>query len=156
MATSASRAWALVLVGGFVAGALDIIYAWAFWAVKAHVSAMAILQSVAAGLLGKAAFVGGAEAAAIGLALHFSMATLMSVVYFLVAKRWVALVQRPLQYGPAYGLVLYGVMNYIVVPLSAVPSPKGPQDPLWLGLSVVAHMTLVGLPISVLTRRALT
>ena len=41
---------AFVLAGGLVAGALDIGYAWLFWAVKAGLSAQRIFQSVAAGL----------------------------------------------------------------------------------------------------------
>jgi len=46
---------------------------------EARVPAQRILQSVAAGLLGDASFEGGAATAALGLALHFLIATSMSV-----------------------------------------------------------------------------
>jgi hypothetical protein len=59
MATRRPGAWLLVLAGGIVAGTLDILYACAFRAVKLGVPARRILQSVAAGLLGEAAFEGG-------------------------------------------------------------------------------------------------
>ncbi len=80
--------WAWVLAGGVVAGALDIAYACVFWAIKAGVPARRIFQSVAAGLLGEASFEGGAATAALGLALHFFIATSMSVAYYLAAGRW--------------------------------------------------------------------
>ena len=152
MATRRPRAWLLVLAGGIVAGTLDISYACAFWAVKLGVPARRILQSVAAGLLGEAAFQGGAATAALGLALHFLIAVSMSVTYYLVSRRWSLLWRRPLACGALYGLILYGVMNYIVVPLSAAGS--GSRDPLWIGLTVAVHALLIGIPIAWFTRLA--
>jgi hypothetical protein len=143
---------AYVLAGGLIAGTCDIVYACTFWAIKRQVSPQRILQSVASGLLGKAAFEGGAATAALGLFLHFFIATSMSVVYWLVARQWPLLRQRPVPCGVFYGILLYGIMNYIVVPLSAFgPTSK---DPLWIGLSIAVHMFLIGLPIALVTSRA--
>ena len=148
-----SRQWGFVLAGGLVAGTLDIVYACVFWALKADVPVQRILQSVAAGLLGKASFQGGAETAALGLGLHYFIATSMSVVYYLVARRWALLWQRALRYGGAYGLLLYVIMNYVVLPLSAAgPSSK---NALWIVLSVLVHICLIGIPIALFARRAL-
>ena len=148
-----SRQWGFVLAGGLVAGTLDIVYACVFWALKADVPVQRILQSVAAGVLGKASFQGGAETAALGLGLHYFIATSMSVVYYLVARRWALLWQRPLRYGSAYGLLLYVIMNYVVLPLSAAgPSSK---NALWIVLSVLVHICLIGTPIALFARRAL-
>ena len=77
----------------------------------------------------------------------------MSMAYYVVAQKWSLLWQRPWLCGALYGLVLYVMMNYIVVPLSA--AGPGSTDPLWIALSIVAHVLLVGLPIAVFTRRAL-
>jgi hypothetical protein len=145
---------ALVLAGGIVAGTFDIIYACTFWALKRDVPAERILQSVAAGLLGKASFEGGATTVALGLALHYFIATTMAFTYYLVAQRWSLLHERPVLAGAAYGFLLYVIMNYIVVPLSrAGPSS---QDPLWIGLSIAVHAFLIGVPIALFTRRALS
>ena len=141
-----------VILGGLIAGTLDILFAMTFWAVKANVPPSRILQSVAAGLLGRASFAGGTLTAALGLLLHFGIAISMAFAYYLVARRWPDLYRRPWFYGPAYGLALYGIMNFVVVPLSAA-SP-GSQDPLWVGLSVLVHMLLIGLPIALFSRRA--
>ena len=116
MAPRQSSPLRLVLAGGLVAGTLDIVYACVFWAVKAGVPVRRIFQSVAAGLLGKASFEGGAATAALGLGLHYFIACSMAVAYYLVARRVPALRERPVPYGAAYGLLLYGIMNYIVVP----------------------------------------
>jgi hypothetical protein len=141
-----------VLAGGLVAGALDITYAWVFWALKAGVSAQRIFQSVAAGLLGRAAFQGGAGTAALGLALHFFIATSMSAAYYLAARRLPPLWRNPWRCGAAYGLFLYLFMRYVVVPLSAAGG--GSSDTLWTVLSIVVHMFLIGVPIALLTREA--
>jgi hypothetical protein len=138
------------LAGGVVAGTLDITYAWAFWALKAGVSAQRIFQSVAAGLLGRASFEGGTATAALGLTLHYFIATSMSATYYVVAKRFGLLWRRPVPCGAAYGLLLYGIMNHVVVPLSA--AGRGSRDPLWVLMSIAVHMFLVGVPIALLTR----
>ena len=150
-ARAESAKW-YVLAGGLVAGTLDIAYACVFWVVKASVPAQRIFQSVAAGLLGESARQGGWATAVLGLALHYFIATSMSVTYYLVSRRWRALVQRPVLYGALYGLLLYVVMNYIVVPLSAAGT--GSRDPLWVGLSIVVHALLIGVPIALFSRRA--
>ena len=148
------RRVALVFAGGVVAGALDITYAWVFWAIKADVSAMRIFQSVATGVLGKDAFTGGWATAAMGLTLHMLIAIAMSFAYYLVAARVPALVRRPIVFGAAYGLFLYFFMKYVVVPLSAAGG-GGSKDWLWIGLTIAVHMFLVGVPIALSSARAI-
>lgn len=145
-----SRKSCFWLAGGFVVGTLDIAYACIFWGLKGDVPARQIFQSVAAGLLGPSSFEGGAMTAALGLLLHFFIATTMALVYYLSARRLPVLVRRPGLCGAAYGFLLYGIMNYIVVPLSA--ARPGPKDRLWITLSVLVHMFLIGVPIALITR----
>ena len=145
--------WNLVLAGGLVAGTLDIVYACAFWALKRGVPPTRILQSVAAGLLGQASFEGGARTAALGLVLHYFIALSMAIAYYVVAGRWPLLWRRPVLCGAGYGLLLYGIMNFIVVPLSRAGG-GGAKDPLWVGLSIVVHMLLIGIPIALFVRAA--
>lgn len=151
--TTQARALLLVLLGGLVAGTFDITYACLFWGVKAGVPAERIFQSVAKGLLGAASFRGGVATAALGLFLHYFIAISMSFAYYLVAQRWAALRERPLPYGAAYGLLLYGIMNYIVVPLSRARG-GGSGGTLWIALSVIVHMLLIGVPIAWFTAMA--
>jgi hypothetical protein len=142
-----------MVAGGLVAGTLDMSYACIFWAIKAGVTPLRIFQSVAAGLLGKASFDGGAATAALGLSLHYFIATTMALAYYLVAKRWALLTRQPGLFGATYGLLLYLIMNYIVVPLSA--AGPGSKDPLWVALSIAVHVLLIGLPCALFARLAL-
>jgi uncharacterized membrane protein YagU involved in acid resistance len=143
------------VAAGLLVATLDISYAALFWWLKAHVPAQRILQSVATGLLGPASFEGGAATAALGLALHYSIAMAMAFAYYLVAQRWSLLTDWAVPCGAAYGLFLYCVMQYVVLPLSAVKHNNGPQDALWVTLSIAVHALLIGVPIALFTRRAL-
>ena len=91
------------LAGGLVPGTLDIAYACIFWSLKAGVPAQRIFQSVAAGLLGKASFEGGSGTAALGLGLHYFIATTMAVVYYLAARRRPMLWRSPGLFGSSSG-----------------------------------------------------
>jgi uncharacterized membrane protein YagU involved in acid resistance len=90
--------------------------------------------------------------AALGLTLHYLIALSMSGVYYLAARRWPPLWQRPLTCGAIYGLVVYIVMNFVVVPLSR--AGPGSKDPLWIALSIAVHVLLIGIPIAIFARRA--
>jgi uncharacterized membrane protein YagU involved in acid resistance len=141
-----------VLLGGLVAGSFDITYACTFWYLKRAVPPMRVLQSVASGLLGDAARSGGWRTAVLGLALHYFIATSMAVTYYLFARRWSGLWEKPWVYGPMYGVLLYGIMNYIVVPLSA--ANPGSPNLVWVLLSIAVHAFLIGTPIALFAQRA--
>lgn len=142
-----------ILAGGLIGGALDIAYA--ILANLSRAPPARVLQSIAAGLLGKGAFLGGAPTAALGLLLHFIIATVMAAVFVLAAVRLTELVRRPWLWGPLYGIGLYLVMNFIVRPLSANP-PKGPPPIAWISFGdVLSHMVFVGLVIALVARRAI-
>lgn len=140
-----------VLLGGLVAGLLDIVYAMTFWGPHG-VAPTRILQSVAAGLLGPAARDGGWMTALLGTVLHFAIATAMAWAYYLASGRFPALIRKPIVYGMLYGIVLYGVMNLVVVPLSAAAGPPFTLD--WVLWSLAAHMVLVGIPCALFARLA--
>ena len=146
------KPWMFVLLGGLVAGTFDITYACTFWAIKRGVLPTRVFQSVASGVLGDSSFTGGWRSATLGLVLHYFIATSMAVTYYLFARKWSDLWQRPWVYGPLYGVLLYGIMNYIVVPLSA--ANPGSRNLVWVLLSVAVHAFLIGTPIALFARRA--
>lgn len=150
--TAAAGPFAWLLAGGIALGSLDIVFAIAFWSAKG-VAAMRIFQSIASGLLGKASFDGGAATAWLGAGLHYFIATMMVVAYFLAGRRREGLVRRPIACGLPYGLVLYGVMNFIVLPLSAAGMPSFDNVP-WVASSIVMHMVF-GIMCVVFARKAI-
>jgi len=134
-----------------VGGLLDALYATVLWGFILGDHPAGVWQSVAAGLLGKASYEGGNATAVLGLALHFFIAFVMALVYVRAARRLPILIQRPLLMGVAYGFVLYLVMNFVVVPLSAIgfhaPSLKGAIRAL------IPHIVFVGPAIALAAAR---
>jgi uncharacterized membrane protein YagU involved in acid resistance len=147
---TAPQALHVVFYGGLAAATLDIVNAIAFWQLYSETPAMRILQAIAAGLLGKAAFEGGAGTAALGLALHYLIAFGMAFVYWLSAARIPALLRHPVAAGLVYGAVTWVAMNYVIVPLSRAAPP--PFIPAWLADGILAHLLLVGLLLAFVAR----
>jgi hypothetical protein len=129
---------------------LDITAAFVLYGLRGS-TPLRILQSIAAGLLGAAAFKGGLPTAALGLLLHFFIATTAAAVYYAASRRLDVLLRRPVVSGVLYGVVVYVVMNYVVVPLSAI-GRRPVLSPL-AAVIVVVHMVCVGLPIALVVRR---
>jgi hypothetical protein len=146
-----SDAWRFIVLAGVVAATCDITYALVYTGWRG-VPSQRLLQSVASGLLGKGAFEGGVPTAALGLALHYGICIVAASVYWAAARRLAWLVQRPVPAGILFGLAVYGFMNDVVVPLSAVPF-KMSTAPLTVATGLLVHMFGVGLPIALVTRR---
>ena len=147
------RALSSILLGGLVGGAFDITYAIVFSYLRRAVPPSRVLQSVASGLLGPAAYDGGAPTAALGLGLHFFIALVAAAVYVFASQYLPVLVRRPILAGAVYGIGIYVVMNWVVLPLSRIgPKPAPPFVVLATGLLV--HMFLIGVPIALAARRS--
>lgn len=138
------------LWGAAIAGTLDIVYALVFHGLRG-VAAMRILQSIASGLLGAPAYRGGVPTASLGLALHFAIMFVIAAMFVAASRRLAPLRQHALAAGAAYGLAVYAVMNYVVLPLSAFPQ-RGTPPTLVIVLGVLVHVVLVGIPIALFAK----
>jgi uncharacterized membrane protein YagU involved in acid resistance len=143
--------WA-VLVGGSIAGTLDILFAISFAAYNG-VPPAGLLQTVASGLLGNAAFSGGIPIAALGLLLHFLMSYLWAGIFVVAARRLPSLVRQPMLSGILFGAAVFLTMRLVVLPLSAFPYPVT-FKPLATVLDLLSHTFLFGVPIALAARRA--
>jgi uncharacterized membrane protein YagU involved in acid resistance len=141
----------MVLAGaGLLVGVLDISDAFIFYGLHG-VSPIRILQGIASGLLGRAAFTQGHRSALLGIILHFFIAFTAAIVYLLASRR-LPLSHHPLLYGTLYGVAVYAVMNYIVLPLSNVV-PKPHFSPIPFVNGVAALIFCVGIPVAFIARR---
>jgi hypothetical protein len=134
-----------ILVGGAIAGTLD------------HTSAMltfgpGVSRAIAAGLVGRWALQAGAGMWTLGLLLHFFIAFSAAAVYCLSSRRLPFLRDHWLVCGMFYGIGVFLVMNLVVLPLCALHA-AGPYQLHGLIQGVLAHMFLIGLPISFSLRR---
>jgi len=135
-----------------IVGILDITYAITFSYFRSGTSPQRLLQSVASGWFGRAAFDGGWGTAAAGLGFHFFIAFTITAIFFLAAKRLPWLTRNVLVTGPIYGIGVYCVMNYVVIPLSQIGPRPFPPMPIFVS-GMLVHMFVIGLPIAVGARR---
>ncbi|HVZ99479.1 MAG TPA: hypothetical protein VG841_04105 [Caulobacterales bacterium] len=141
-----------ILLGGLAAGALDIISAFATF-LPQGASVSGILHYIASGLIGAdAANSGGLATAGLGLAVHFALTTAMAGAYVVAARLAPLLARAPLVCGAIYGVGLYALMTYVIVPMSAAPGWK-PAEGWMLASGLFAHTALVGIPIALIAKR---
>ena len=137
--------------GGLIAGTLDICAAFLYAWLRAGVGPSRVLHAVASGLLGAEAFQGGGKTAVLGLALHFLIATIWTVVFYFASRQLLFLVERPVMFGLLYGVVVYLFMNFVVLPLSNVAGRPSPISARLINMLII--MLFVGLPIALIVRR---
>nr|MBP6571959.1 hypothetical protein [Gemmatimonadales bacterium] len=102
--------------------------------------------------LGPEAFQGGLATAALGIVLHYTIATTIVAVAYLLARRFPALTTRPILVGACYGVGVWLVMSYLVVPLSAANSAARTAPAVINGLLI--HVLGVGIPAWLVARKA--
>jgi len=141
-----------LVVGTLAVGLLDILDAFIFFGLRGA-KPIGILQSIASGVLGGAAYQGGMRTALLGLLLHFVIAFGVVATYLVAARLIPALNQRPWLYGLLYGLAVYAVMNLIVVPMSAAVLGSGPTPLVVRVNGLLIHMFGVGLPAALVAAR---
>lgn len=112
---------AAILAGGLIAGTIDIGSA----AVINLVSPFLILQAIASGILGRASFFDGVASAMLGLLLQWAMSIIIAAVYVFACRLLPRFRRNWIASGFGYGVVIFFVMNYIVVPLSAARPHHG-------------------------------
>jgi hypothetical protein len=147
--TERSQAFPAIGWAGLVAGVLDISSAFILSYPKG-VGPIRVLQGVAAGLVGREAINGGLATAGLGLAIHFFIAFVVATVFYAASRKLVSLTQNAVVSGLMYGVVVYGFMYWIVMPLAyPVVHPSLSRDLT----AVCVHMFLIGLPVALIVRR---
>ena len=149
-----------ILTGWLLCGVLDITAACTqAWFQAGRTPAM-VFKGIASALWGRAALDAGPGMAAIGLAMHFTVALTATMVFYALSRRAAFLRTAPLLIvGPLYGLIVFAAMNYGTLPLLSLARslslgtpPRWPGPMSWPQLGI--HMVCVGPPIAWGVRRA--
>src|SRR5882757_5908943 len=142
---------AAIFYGGLIAGILDAADGVVAYYFAAGFNPIQVLQSIASGFYGAAAFQKGISGALVGLLAHFFIAFAVAALY-VGATRFLPMSRRDAaMWVMTYGAAVFILMNFVVLPHTAVA--KSPVSlPLLLN-GVLAHALLVGLPIALAARR---
>lgn len=138
------------ILAGLAGGAADILTAFVIYR---PAPPMRILQAVGSGLLGAASFEGGMGSAAVGLIAHFAIAVIFAAIFIAAALQAPVAFRKPVLSGLLYGIVVYGVMNAIVVPLSMAAERTTPPDQM-TAVGLMAH-AFFGVALSLVATRML-
>jgi hypothetical protein len=144
-----------IVIATVIAGTLDILSAFA-WAILADGTPLGVLTGIGSAIVDREAFANPYVLPAIGLALHFGIMLVMATVYLLAASRISLLNRLAVLSGIGYGLVLWGVMYWVVLP-HRWPTlfPVDPRlDPKGFAEDLFSHIVLVGIPIALVARSA--
>lgn len=152
-----AAAAAIVFTAGATAAVLDLVLAWLVYVAILGVTTIPrVLQSIAAGVLGRSAFQGGVPTMALGATLHLLIGCTWAAIFHVahersaVVRQSVASTRGAVLCGLAYGVAVWAGMRFIVVPLSRAGS--GPLVTWANAMVLVGHTVLVGLPIVLVVR----
>jgi uncharacterized membrane protein YagU involved in acid resistance len=140
-----------VAVGTVAVALLDatdgVIYFW----LTARLNPIQVLQYIASGAFGEAAYSGGLATAFAGLVFHFIISFLAVSVFAVIYTRSRTVRKNAPAVGLVYGAVVWCFMNLLVLPISAV-TPTA-LSPLAVIHGVIGHALFVGLAAALSLRR---
>lgn len=142
-----------ILLAGFAAGLLDLIAACVSAWLRSGTTPLRVSQFIASGVLGPAAFTGGAASAALGVACHFLIAFGAAAAFYFASRKMRFLVKWPIPMGLLYGIPVYLFTTLVVVPLSRVTPPRTAPPLSNRIIAMMIIMFFVGLPIALVVRR---
>src|SRR6266516_7711959 len=138
-----------IVTAGLVVGALDISSAFVIWWQRG-IALRRGLQGIAAGLLGAKSYEGGMSTAGLGLALHFFIALVVVSIFYLASRKIAFLTKQPLVSGVFYGIAVYIVMYWFVLPIVFSTFRHRLSNEL---IELAIHICLIVLPTAFIVRR---
>jgi len=136
-----------ILAGGFMAATFDFFAAMLIYGGTAS----GVAKAVARGWYGDGAKAGGTTIEVVGMASHWGILLIAAAIFVVASLKFPVLRRLAWIAGPLFGVGIYVVMHFVIVPLSAVHKVSNPH-----GLQFVeefcGHMFVIGLPIALWAR----
>jgi hypothetical protein len=150
-----AKSFRTILWIGLVAGTLDITENIVFNAFRG-VTPWRIFQFIASGLIDGRSFQLGWTSVGLGVLIHYAIALIWTAIFYIAATEFNfnVLLRRPILFGLLYGMLVYAIMNFIVLPLSAVPPRPSAATIAARINAVLALMFCIGMPVALLVKRA--
>jgi hypothetical protein len=110
-----------------------------------------VFQSIASGALGKQAFHDGIYTVVLGIGIHVLISLCAAAAYLFMAMRWPVVREHWAVSGMLYGIIVYVLMTFVVIPLSAIGFAMPRSWGRFL-MSFSIHIFAFGLPIALVCR----
>lgn len=136
-----------IIITTLVAGSLDILLAFLNAWISNGVTPTRVLQYIASGYFGSEAFAGGPRMALWGLLFHYLVALAFITAFFFLFAKNNFLARHKALTAIGYGLLVWGIMNLVVLPMSKVPVSK--MEPVAMIKGMVILILAIGAPLVV-------
>ena len=144
----------IILTATLIVGGLDFVYA-SLSTVLRGGSFVKLWQFVGSGLLGPQAFSMGLVGAVCGVVFHFLIMAIFGAAICFLYRKMPLIGKQPVAAGIAYGIGIWLVMNFLVVPLSHTGAKAPPVElGAILNLGFAMHL-VIGLLLVLITKRGL-
>lgn len=141
---------AAILLSGLIVGSLDILLAFASAYFKNNASTPdKVLRYIASGVFGKKAFApaNAGSMVWVGLAFHYLIAIVFTAFFYLIYPRIKWLSANRVVTGIVYGIFVWAIMFFLVLPQTSTPGKKLQFDAS-TPVSILILIVAIGLPLS--------
>jgi len=139
-----------ILISWLLVGTLDILAA-IIQTLIGGGSILRLMQFIASGAFGAAAFEGGVGYAVAGLVLHYCIALGWTILFYVAYPRLSFRKVNRIVLGIAYGTFVWLMMNRVVLPLSGIK--MGSFDLQRATIAALVLIVAIGLPLSFMAGR---
>jgi len=143
--------WKTVVMAGLLVGTLDIISALTHFYLKTGKDPLIVLKYISSAVLGKSAYSGDITMTVLGLLLHFLIAFIWTIFFFLIYPKLKLLSWNRIVTGILYGIFIWIIMSRVVVPMSK--ASVGAFDLKQAIIGVLILIGAIGIPLSFIAHR---
>ena len=143
--------WKTIAMAGLLVGTLDIISALTHFYLKTGKDPVIVLKYISSAILGKSGYSGGNDMAVLGLLLHFVIAFIWTIIFFLIYPKLKLLSWNRIVTGLLYGIFIWIIMSRVIVPMSN--ASVGAFDLKQAIIGVLILIGAIGIPLSFIAHR---
>ncbi len=136
-----------ILITCLLTGTLDAIAA---LLISYKIPPVIIFKFIASGWFGKQAMSGGTGTVLWGLIFHYLIASIFSVTLFQLYPAVIKILRDKYSTGVVFGLLIWVIMNYVVLPFTNIPHGHGHIQAIGLIKGIAALIVCVGIPIALM------
>lgn len=138
------KAWLLV-------GLLDITAAMLSFYLSTNKSPLIVLKFITSAVCGPEAYAGGTASILLGLLLHFLVAFMFTLVFFLLYEPGKLYRYNQYLIGLVYGIFIWVVMNKLVLPMTQIKQQPFSWFEAAKGMLILVAM--IGMPLAIMLKK---